>query len=161
MKQTIMEMSADAKMLIDMLRNVAEGDTVTYAAMSSEIGRDIQKERGAMYTARSALIKENIVFDTVREEGLRRMTPSEIAQGAGRKSIKRIGREARRGIKTLRCAASGELSNSDLARMNTDASVLGVMSLCTREKKLNALECKVAEAGREMPIAKTLEMFKG
>jgi len=155
------ELSADARLLIQHLEGVEEGQEITYETLSNVIGRDVRNQAyGQLCTARKRLLDDGIVFETVRGIGIRRMTASEIANTVGLHSIKRIQRESKRGLRRLSCAAMGNLTNEDIIKMNTSASVLGVVAEFSKTKSVHTIEGHIAETdGKELPIGKSLELF--
>ena len=158
----IKEMNAESRLLIEFLRKAEPGETITYEAMKDFIERDPQgSARGSLDTARRNLIKEGILFQTISKVGVRRMTSPEIANGQGTKTIAEVHRKMRRDLKKLRCAAVEELKNDELIRMNTDASVLGMMHECTKVRKIHLLEAVVRENNSdELAIGQTLAQFQ-
>jgi len=161
MSNGLFEMSSDARLLIQALQGVGESEEITYLSLSGAIGRDVRKHAySALQTARKHLEDDGILFDTVNGVGLKRMTAGDIAKGVGSRGVRSIHRMARRSIKRLSCAAHGDLTNDEAIAMNTSASVLGVLHECSKAKSVKAIEAKVQDSGAELPVGKSLELFK-
>jgi hypothetical protein len=162
-KQTIPEMSADARILIALLQKAEVGEVITYDDMSNEIQRDVRLQaRSALYTAIKNLKKEHLLyFDTVRNVGLKRLSTSAIANGVPEKSRQRIKREAKRGIQNARCAFNGDpLSREDMVKLNTGLSFLGIVAECSKPKTQKLIEEKVKAKSSELAIGETLSLMK-
>jgi hypothetical protein len=162
MSKTIMEMSAETKLLAEMLRGVAEGEVCTYADMSAMIERDVRAgARGALNSARRILLRDDrIVFDVVIGTGVKRMTPAEIANSE--KGVNRIRGATIKELKVQAVAAAGELCNEDRTKLNTRLSVLGAIHHCTDSRKIAKLQKHISSSGAgELAIGQTLEAMKG
>lgn len=101
-----LELSADTKAIITRLREMAIGELVTYDELSGIIGRDIQRNRYILDSARRNVEREDgAVFGIERGVGIRRMTADE-APNIGIQSRKSIRRKADRGAKRIERAVS-------------------------------------------------------
>lgn len=154
-KQPTFQLSADAKTLASVLREVTVGDTVTYKRLSQSIARDVQTDaRGALQTARRLVMNEDrIVFDAVRGEGLVRLKDEQIVSLSDR-ARDHIRRTSRKTAKALVCVDYDALSPDMQVKHNTGLSMLGVIAELSTSKSVAKLESKVKEAGAELPLAK-------
>lgn len=151
MKKIQSQMSIDAKALMDHLRKVVVGGTATYEEMSRIASKEITKNRGCMYTATNALLREGIRFDSIRSVGLRRMTDSEVAR-SGTRAIRLVGRKARRESRKMVAIKDFDgLCNEDKIQHNATLSVLGAISHFSRPTQVKILEAAVAEAHKRLP----------
>ncbi|MDY7037209.1 MAG: hypothetical protein SV375_13720, partial [Thermodesulfobacteriota bacterium] len=72
------------------------------------------------------------------------------------------GRASRRAMGKLICVKDFDSMPTDVqTKHNTMLSVLGVMSVISKPKKVAVLESRVADAQKRLPLSKTLEAFSG
>jgi hypothetical protein len=163
MQKGIKALSVDAQEIYKRLVKLAEGETITYQELSDIIGRDIQKHRNCLYTAYKMALKENrMVFDTIRDEGIRRLKNDEIPNVIGTYSITRIRRTSRRGATKIVAADYNSLSNEMKVKHNAHLSVLGAFIQMTKQKAIERIETAVRENEdlNKITYARTLEQFK-
>lgn len=161
-KKAIQQLSIDAKMIYDQLIIASVGDTVTYAELTSLIGRDVQqKGRGALITARRrARNIDRIIFGTVRDSGLLRLNDTEIVE-TGEGTLRHIRRAARRGAQKVLCVQNfNSLPNEKKIQHNTFVSMFGVMAEITKPNKIKAIEKRVESAQAVLPVAKMMEELR-
>jgi len=160
--KTIIEMNADTRMLIDLLRTISPGAVVTYLELSGHIERNVQTvARGSLNTARKTLRKEGVLFDVIRGVGLRRMLPDEIAKGVPAKYIKKIGNASKRCLQDLHVAAQADLDNESRVKLNAGIAMFGTIRECVKPKQIKKLEKAIKENNnKELAIGTTLESFK-
>jgi len=159
-KATILEASADARLLYQRLAKLAPNELVSYAELSEIIGRNVIKVRHVLATARRMAQRENqIVTGAVSGEGIKRLDGHGIVSSAtGR--IKAIRGHARRGVRDLACATE-PLEGDDLARHNMAMSMLGALELATRGRSVKKIEAAVSQAQQVIPMARALkELFE-
>ncbi len=162
-QKAIQQLSIDAKMIYDHLISVGVGDTVTYANLTNLIGRDVQKQgRGALITARRrARNLDRIIFGTVRDVGLMRLSDTEIVE-TGEGTLRHIRRAARRGAQNVLCVQDfNKLPNDKKIQHNTFVSMFGVMAEITKPNKIKAIERRVESAQAVLPVAKMMEELRG
>lgn len=155
------QQSADTKMLTDTLRTVAVGSEASYDTLSARIGRNVQKEaRGLLQSARSALLREGVRFDVVRNVGLRRMTDAEVAR-SGARGMRLVHSAARREARKMTAVASFDaLANEDKVAHNAAISVLGAVAHFTAPKQVQLIEAATGQAQRRLPIADSLDALR-
>lgn len=161
-KKAIPEMSIDTRLLIDKLKTVEVGTTITYDELTAVIGRDIRSRQGyqRLQSARRHCRKHlGIVFATVAKEGIRRCDDAAIV-GVAEDFLHRTHRAAKRGIETLACADFEKLDNSKRVELNAIASGLGVIHHITGHGAQKKLIASVQQAGEKLPLAKTMDVFK-
>jgi len=140
---SIQKISADAEMLIGLLGGVVVGDIIAYAELTQAIGRDIQDEgRGVLNTARNRLLRdERMVFETIREVGLRRSSDSDIVANTGTQTLRRMRSTVRRGKLYLDAIQDVEkLSQEELRYLNAQKGVLSIVKMVASSKKVKQLE---------------------
>lgn len=98
-RRTIGETHLETLQLIERLRQVQVGGTVSYAQMTAAAGRDVQtKARHNLRSARAALLREGYVFDVVRGSGLVRLTGDKVVATGGR-TVARVRRASKRELR--------------------------------------------------------------
>lgn len=148
----------DIQILSDFLRKQA--GEVSYEAMSDILGRDVRNGAWAVLAgARRVLLREGIVFGTIRGVGIKCLTDEEIV-GTGHAAIRKTRRATRRAINTLACADYDKLTNEARIKHNTYASLLGALNAVTKEPQVRKIEASVKSAQAKLPLAKTLDVFK-
>lgn len=161
-KTSIAELSIDSQLLAKLLREVEPNGVITYEQMNGQINRDCSpggKAYGCLMTARRIVQREDqIVFDAVPNEGLKRLTNDDIAR-AGDGFVARIRRAARRGIRVLACVKFESLSNEDKIAHSASASQLGVLSEVAKASSTKRIASAVKESQEKLPVGKTLELF--
>jgi len=161
-KKSIREASADARLLYKRLSEMNSGDFVSYAELSAIIGRDIQHEgRGYLNTARLMCEREDSkTFGIITNQGLRCLNNGEVINTAAH-AVTRIKRASRKSIRRLQCVNDiSALSNDEKIRLNTYASILGVMATMAKGSSIKKIEARVQETQEQLPYIKTLEAFR-
>lgn len=158
-KQPSFKLSLDSQMLYERIRGANEGEVISYEDLSKVVGRDVRKKRGALITAqRLALSEHAIVFGTIVKEGIKRLSAREIVESSPAVT-KKIARAARRQIRKL-TSIRETLSGDALVRHNTHVSLMGTLAHICSAPSVKALEGKVANYQKVLPVAKTLEHFR-
>ncbi len=162
-KHAIPAISVDAQLLYATLKEVEIGETIGYPALDAVVDRDVRNgAAGVLQTARRRCLNlDQIVFGTVRSVGLKRLGDTEIVD-TGQGQLDSIRRRSRRAFKTLTCVASfDDLPAESKVRHNTFASMFNVLANITKPGQVKKLEKDIAEARQQLPLARTLESFKG
>lgn len=159
-KKSIGEISVDARLLYERLKKASVGDLVTYQELGAIISRNVQSESySVLQTARRRCLNEDmIVFGTVENEGLKRLSPAEIAS-SGEYYVRHARRTVRKGIKILSALKTEEfdsLSNEDKIRHNADRSALGLFDQMMRPATIKKIEAQVSEEKTALSLAKCL-----
>lgn len=154
----VQQMGIDAQILVDLLRKVGVGEEITYETMTEAVGRDVQKDRGSLFTARNRLMRdEGICFCAVQNVGLRRLGDNEKVKVAGT-YIDKIRRTSKRGMMLLASASYEGLDREGRQRHNLLASHLGTLAAISTSTAQKKLEGKMSDA--KLPVALALEAFK-
>lgn len=98
------EISADTRLLYQVLARVQPGQTVSYARLSEAVGYAVSGSTTHLQSAlRMATTNDEAVFDNIRGEGYRRLTDEEIISAATRDtdSLRRKARRAARKLATV------------------------------------------------------------
>ena len=162
MKPTLIEASIESQRIEQRLATVEVGEFVSYDDLS-EIGqKDVRTNgRGNLETAKNRLRRDKqMVFDTVRGEGVRRANDAEIVAGCNR-NINTIRNASRRGAKRIACANYETLTATEKVQHNTMASQFGALYSLTSQASRKTIETKVKAANATLPPPETLKAFIG
>lgn len=130
------ELSADTRAVADLMIAAPIGGTVTFAAMSGAIGRDITSHRHIIVAARRVAQREaGAVFVTVPRTGYRRLPTEEVARIVGAAARQHIRRTAGRAKKAV---AAGTANANDLPpdvqrRVAAEISALALIEHISRD----------------------------
>jgi hypothetical protein len=144
--------------LIDILRTVPAGETISYEALTATIDTDVRKEaRHLLYSARRIVRREDaLVFRPARGVGLRRLTDSEIAT-SGSAFLRHINRTSRRAVQTLGCVQDfPRLKPDEQIKHNMAMSLFGVFHEITKTRGLKQIEATVAIMQKSLPYKETI-----
>lgn len=159
--KAIPERSAETSLLIKRLKTAKVGDVIQYEELNKLISGDVQdRHRYMLDTARRAVLNEDqIVFEAVHGEGIKRMNDEEIL-GVGDQSRKRIHRISKRTAKKLICSNYEKLTPEQRLEWNTHMSVMGALTAVTKPSSVQKLKSAVSVSQERLPLNKTLEAFK-
>lgn len=157
MNKPIGATSLDAKVLSEKLIELSVGDSISYSDINELIGRDIQKNRHILATARTIARREKgYLFDCISNFGVKRLSDSEIVEIESVRPFSRIKSAVKKGLQNVQCAK--DISNTDRIKQNATISMLGTIALFTKSNAGEIVRHKTEFA----PIAtsKVLELFK-
>lgn len=163
MQRTIGEISIFSQQLIGILIEVETGVVVTYPELSEVIGVDVTstKGRGYLETARKRLCKDhNIVFDTVRSVGIKRLSDEEIAKTTGESYIKSVRSKSRKTYDKINSADYHNLSKESKINYNSTMTVLALLNHVTNKKSLKRIEDKVQQTYKEIDQKEALRLLR-
>jgi len=163
MTKTIQQLSVDAQIIYERLKKATVGELITYAELSELIKQNIQQEaRKRLDTARKkALREDDMVFATVIGQGVKRISDEENALTTGPSTIKRIRREASRGLKRLAAVKNFDsMSHEAQIRHNMAVCVMGAFRQASHKSRINKIENELHQKNEKLAISKTLEFFK-
>jgi hypothetical protein len=158
-KKSISELSYESKLVAERLRELAPDEFVSYADLSQLIGRDVQHHRTHICTAMKICLHENIVIKAVRNEGLKRLTDVSVIH-VSEKFAGHVRRGARRVRREIISVDYDRLPRGEQIMHNARLSQIGALSFFSTEHNLKKIEKKVEEAQKQLPIGKTLDIFK-
>lgn len=156
----LFEMSADARLLRQMLNKAKIGDIVKYSEMSAEINHEVTGSTSALHSARRSLLNhDNYVFETIPNVGLKRLTDTEIVS-ASERDVNRIRRAAKKGAKKLASIVNyAALPNDAQLQHTTRLSVFGLIAHAASDRGLDKVSEKASGRHTELPIADTIAAF--
>jgi len=161
-KRPIGTISIDTRVVYDRLKATQIGETVLYADLTKLIGRDIRGVASWVLQSarRKALHDDQLVFGSVRNEGVRRLADTEIVD-TGHDAITQIHR---RSVRSLRKLASVQdfsaLPPQDKVRHNAYASLLSISAHATRDKQVKKIEQAVEKSQAALAVQRTLDALK-
>ena len=162
MPQISFQMSADARLIYQRLKQVSVGEMVDYKAIEAQVSRPLAIIRGAIQTARLRLLRDDgMVFATVRSVGLMRCNDSAIVDGATADTVA-IRRRAGRAVEKLtKVSDFAALTPARQLEHTTRMSVLGAIATMTKETSLQKVRTAAQGRSSELPLAETVRAFIG
>ena len=159
-KKTIAERSYETDAIYRQIIKLNIDEIVTYKQLNGIIGRDIQQARNYLATARHIAQRDNgIVCSVVRNVGIKRLRDVAIVESANA-SIRSIRRKASRKKDELLCVRREELSDEEKLSLDTKLTHTSFLEHMTKPKAVRKLEMSVKEASHQLPLQKTLEVFR-
>lgn len=159
-KKVIPEASAETMILFARLQKAEVGNLVLYSELSELLGEPVDGSYGSLQTARQKAIKEGMVFECIRGEGIKRLADKEIVKCSSGATDK-VRRLARRERRKLQCVDIAKL-NGDTGEYLTNISMLGLLTEITKPAKVQAISMQCAKMKDALPMAtaKMLEALK-
>lgn len=156
------EMSIDTRLVYEALKKAAIGEVVSLSAISQELGRKVGGEDSSIQSAIRRLLKtDGIVFENVRGVGYKRLRDEEIVNSSER-DREGLRRKARKIVKKLTCVQDFDaLPNELKVKHNAAVSGFGAIAAILTPGSMKKLEAHVERASQQLPLAKTLEAFRG
>jgi len=152
------ENAADIATLKTMLSAAPIGQTLSYAAMTVAIGRDVKDRPWIMIAARKEVEKETGgLFETVRGIGVQRL-PSAKIPDAGLHTLRKLRKCAKRGAERLANVRVNDLSNTERQQVIAYRSQLGAISLIADGRKTQKIVPNL-QSGEPLPAGRVLELF--
>src|SRR6266567_3800615 len=146
--------SAQTVALIEALRTAPIGKVVNYDSLSDIIGENIVRCRHYLRSAIKALYDEGVPFGTVRGLGVKRLTSEEIPD-IGDHAVVRIRRGSRLARKRMSVInAMNDVANETRVRVNTAASLLGILEHFSQNKSRQKIEAEVQKGTSPIPPGK-------
>jgi len=159
--KVIPQISIDALTLYNRIKTMKIGDVIEYKELNALIGRDCQKTRGPLTTARRRAERlDNIVIECVHNEGIKRIDDIELV-AVGESGIRHIHRKANKIFTKL-----GKTDNFEAMPQDKKQRLIALRTLAafskdvTKEKRIKVIENSVKTTNELLPVGKTLELFK-
>lgn len=138
-----LSLSPETQALSDALRAVSLGATITYAALSESIGRDVTgPARATLVSARRIVLRDfGAVFEVKRAHGLRRLKPDEAPDigSAARRKIRRTSSRAMKSMHSVVNASNG-LSPEAGRKLSAEMSTHGLMVALAADKVAHTMQ---------------------
>lgn len=154
--------SIDTDVLYKRLVNVKIGETITYTELSALIGRDVQISGSSILQSarRIALNKDNILFDTITNHGIKRLNDVEKVNTAV-SSLRRIQAAAKTGAKKVSSVDDFELLPSEQKfKHNAYLSIFNAIVYSAQQKTVQKIEQSIEIQNGKLSLNKTLDFFK-
>jgi hypothetical protein len=156
------KISLETQVIHDLLIDLEVGDIVEYKELNTLINGDVQNgQRHHLMSAREmAQRDENVVFATIIDVGIKRMSDGEIAQ-SGDYSRKHIHRTADKALDRLACIDDfDKLPNELKIEHNTSMAIMGVLREATKTKTVKQIRGSIENPKKELPSAFIMETIK-
>jgi len=146
--------------LFSRLQRVAIGEMAMYSELGELLGEDVAGAYGPLKTARQMALREGMVFECVRGEGVKRLSDKEIVKcssGAAQK-VRRLAKRERRKLQAVDIVQL----NGDTTEYLTNVSMLGFLTEITKPSKIKQIESRVVDSKEALPMAtaKMLEALR-
>lgn len=160
--KSIIEISADTRLLYQRLMKLQPDEVISYKVLSDIIGRDVcGRARGNLGSARRMAERDGIVTSCVWKEGVKRLTDAENVNSSGAVYRQRIRKAGNRTIRKMATVDFQNLSAEDKIRHNAEISQIGTIVFCAGEDRTERLKGKVSESiSGQLAIAHTLRAFE-
>lgn len=144
------------------LRTVAERGSISYADLSAVAGESILPIRHVLNEARVDLRdQDGIMFETIRSQGLRRMTSAEVALTVPGHRGKRAHSQATKGIKEMATVADpAALPYAERVAYQSGVSMLGATAAVTSKVAFRRIQAECARVDQTLTNAQTLRLFE-
>lgn len=161
MADYIKEMAPETRIVIDRLKRMQIGDVVTYGELSAACGKPVSGQTFNLATARRFLVKHNhMVFEAIRNVGLKRLDDTELATSASDKFVEKSRRHAKRSAQKMACIEDySRLSPAAQLAHTIKISFFGAIAYMARKGQLEKASQAVAGRSGELPISETLKAF--
>ena len=130
------EISPDVAALVEALRGVSPGQTITYAALSEAIGRDVTEHRHLLASAQRIAAREHgAVFGNERSVGYTRLTIDQLpgVASTARARIRRTSRIAAKRL-TQGAARTNDMPPDVQRKLNAEISSLALLEHIASDK---------------------------
>jgi hypothetical protein len=146
--------------LVDLLRTIEPGATVTYAAMAGVINCSVLENRHVLTAARGDLRDEEmIVFEPISGVGLRRLTESERATVAPDRRRRKSFRQATIALKEMRGLETAALTAGERQQFLGRLALCSAIAAVASGRALTRIMGVSAPDQPALPVEKTLSML--
>lgn len=152
-------------LVIRLKEAVSSGEEfISYEDLNAVAETDVQIQPGYGYllTARKRVQDDDgAVWECERGKGLYLMGTTERC-GIGKRTVKRVRRQVRKGEKILDTVDLSECKESDLNKYNTSATIIGALKHMSAPKVVKKIENEVESANETgaLPLTDALDMVK-
>ena len=166
MSKSIAETRVETQLLVERLRKLEEGETVSYSELNQICGADVQTvAAGWLRTARKRVEQEEKrIFDVVRGEAIKRLSPSDSVGLISANRVK-IRKFAKRTLRRTECIQWDKLNKEEQLRLNLERTVAATVSVVSTDKQAERLTASVAANGNPLPFTdvckKMIEKMSG
>jgi hypothetical protein len=156
--------SIETTLLMERIKQMKQGELIGYRDLTKLIGQDVQGEaRHILQSARRICQRDyQIVTDAEPKVGIKRRSDVELTTG-GWQILARVRRAAKRGIDRITSVSDfAALPDAEKIRHNATVSALAIVRHMAKLKSVDRIAGAVnTENTGQLPIARTLELFRG
>jgi len=143
-KPVIGQTSVEVQELVKMMADTKIGDVLSYKAMTKAVGRDVQRRRSMLDSARRIAMRDHrCVFAAVVNDGLRRLDDVETVEICTDVRRKRIRTQARNGLRELTTVQYEALPESKRMSHHVGIAILGGLYAGSSRSEMKRLAHKV------------------
>jgi hypothetical protein len=154
------EASVNTRFLVEAMRKVEVGETITYETLNNACGRDVREKRHLTDSARNILLRDfSMVFRPVVTVGFKRLSDVEVVDVANIERRERMRKQAAKAIKELGCVEYENLPQPSQLSHNTGMALFGALYQATSKQSVKKLRERVANSGGEIDLAGTLKLI--
>jgi len=162
MTNCIQELSADTILLYNKLITIETDKEITYEELSKVIKRDIRHNGNIVLlnTARKKAMKDdNIVFGTIRNRGLKRLSDTEIVDNSSA-SFLSIQRATKRESRKLIAVDFQTLPQDKKIKHSASAAALAVIHEMAAPKQIKVIENKIKDSNAKLSMIQTIDAIR-
>ena len=156
---TSQKRSIETEMIYDRIRKANINEVITYTELRALINADVQSDaRRYLYTARNwALRDDNMVFGTIRNVGIKRITGDEVI-GETDMALRYIHNKTNYALKVIKATDYDSFSPAGMKQQNARVALLGSINLFSEKKSVKKIEEQTN--GKPLTIGRTLKLFR-
>jgi hypothetical protein len=164
--KTITERHIYTQEILRKLKSIEEKQTISYDDLSKTIGLDVRPQKEGypyQYSARIILERENgIVFEVLKGEGFRRLTPEDVARGTGDVYQKRKKALITRSKRRIGAVTDhyDDLSDEGKIKVTIHRTILAFENEIAKPKNILKIEKTVQEHKQLVGFKDTLQLFE-
>lgn len=152
--------SPERTSLLREMRKLKPGESVTFSAISTACGFNVEARRHLCYAVRTAIQANGDGTIESIPGGFRRLTDTEVVNTKAPQYERRIRSAAKRGARALTGVEYSSLTEADRREHNTHLAALGAMQLVASRPSLKRVRDAVEEAKRSFDARETLKLFE-
>ena len=151
--------SVETEELIRWLRDIPIGELIPYQDIEAKMRSPLAQIRSNVLSARRALARERIFFETVRREGIRRIG-DEAWIDRGTNARQRVARLASRTRREMSYVVYENLSNAKKAQLNLEMTALGLAEAMRRPKVVESFRAICTAEERRLTLAESASALR-
>lgn len=154
-------LAIESKIVLERLGKMQPGELVSYDELNQLTKSNVRQRRNVLTTPIKKLLNEQSkVFIAERGKGIRMLRNEEIP-ALGTRDVSRVGRIARRSIRTLSAVNFTELPDDKKISHNTSLTILSLVQRGSTAKSVKMIEDSVKKQSNPLPMGETLRLFSG
>lgn len=150
----------ETSMLVNELHKYDMGTFVSYADLSTILGREVTGADSRIQSAKRALLSRyGQVWGTIRGEGLKRLDDRGIAS-TGHSVVRSVRRKTHRANKQLSLVDLEQLDDTERREYWAVKSLIEVVTISCTATKLKRIAEETEKQDRSIPVAVTLKLLQ-